>query len=171
MLHVGANYKLLNSSGGWWADSHVWPDGVVRIHSTATIKSLLVKGLLEGNARGELIALNGWDGISTMESPIPMLWTSAKGKRLLEKVENETGLVFDKENYQLVLPEQEKPDCITLGYFDTEKEAALAYDRAAVLICGPEAETNFPPEESEHIVFPDEVMRQINALKAGRRLQ
>ena len=31
-----------------------------------------------------------------------MLWTSAKGSRLLDKINEETGLVFDKENYELI---------------------------------------------------------------------
>jgi hypothetical protein len=31
-----------------------------------------------------------------------MLWTSAKGRRLLDKINEETGLVFDKENYELI---------------------------------------------------------------------
>jgi len=57
---------------------------------------------------------------------------------------------------------------LVLGHFASEPEAALAYDRAALLIYGDDAETNFPPEESEHVVFSDEVMRQINALKAGK---
>jgi hypothetical protein len=156
---------------GWWADGHVWPDGVVRIHSAATIRSLLKNGLLEGNGRGKKIAFVGWDGISTMETPIPMLWTSPKGKKLLEKITNETGLVFDKENYQLVEPaidEDDEADGLALGHFATEREAALADDRAAILLYGGDAETNFPPEESEHVVLSDEVMRQINALKAGR---
>jgi len=171
VLHVAANYQLRNSSAGWWADGHVWADGVYRIHSPATVKSLLKKGLLEGNARGESIALGDWDGKSTMEPPIPKVWTSAKGKKLLDKITSETGIVFDRENYQLVEPgtDDEPADGIVLGYFDTRREAALAYDRSAVLIYGDDAETNFPPEESEHVVFPDEVMRQINAVKAGRR--
>jgi hypothetical protein len=43
---------------------------------------------------------------------------------------------------------------------------------AAILLYGDKAETDFPPEESEYVVLPEEVMRQINALKAGRgRLQ
>jgi hypothetical protein len=174
LLHIAANYQLRRSSMGWWADGHVWADGVDRIHSPATVKSLLKKGLLEGNARGENIASEGRDGKSTMEPPIPKLWTSAKGKKLLDKITSETGIVFDRENYQLVEPgtDDEPADGIGLGCFETEREAALAYDRAAVLIYGDEAETNFPPEESEHVVFPDEIMRRINALKAGRgRLQ
>jgi hypothetical protein len=159
---------------GWWADEHVFADGVVRIHSPATIKSLLKKGLLKGNGRGVEIAIEGHDGRSTLELPIPWLWITAKGRKLLAKITSETGIVFDRENYELVEPgtEDEAGDGIALGHFATEREAALAQDRAAILIYGEEAETNFPPEESEHIVFPDEVMRQINALKAGRgRLQ
>jgi hypothetical protein len=176
VLHVAANYKLLRSRMGWWADRHVFADGVTRIHSRATVKSLVKKRLLDGNPRGEAIALGGWDGKSTMEPPVPMLWTSEKGRRLLDKIEKETGLFFDKENYELIAPETEEADAeadgITMGHFATEREAALAYDRAAILLYGEAAETNFPPEESEHVVLSDEVMRQINALKAGRgRLQ
>jgi hypothetical protein len=102
-----------------------------------------------------------------------MLWTSAKGRKLLEKITIETGLVFDKENYKIIDPAtDEAADGIALGHFATEREAALAYDRAMILLYGHQAETNFPPGESEHVTLPDEVMRQINALKAGRgRLQ
>ena len=78
------------------------------------------------------------------------------------------GFVFDKDNYQLGEPEAEETVSVGLGHFDTELEAALAYDRAVILIYGDDAETNFPPEESEHVVLSDEVMRQINALKGGR---
>jgi hypothetical protein len=65
VLHVAANYKLRRSSKGWWADR---ADGVAGIHSPATVKSLLKKGLLEGNACGENVALGGRDGKSTMET-------------------------------------------------------------------------------------------------------
>ena len=172
VLYVAANYKLRRSSMGWWADGHVWPQGVVRIHSPVTIKSLLKKGLLEGNAGGESLGLGRRDSI--VEPPIPMLWTGAKGRKLLDKISEETGLFFDKENYELIEPETEEneADGLVLGHFATEREAALAYDRAMILLYGHQAETNFPPEESEHVSLPDEVMRQINALKAGRgRLQ
>jgi hypothetical protein len=83
-------------------------------------------------------------------------------------------LFFDKENYELIEPETEdnEADGLIVGHFATEREAALAYDRAMILLHGDDTDTNFPPEESEHVVLSDEVMRQINALKAGRgRLQ
>jgi hypothetical protein len=51
---------------------------------------------------------------STMEPPIPMLWASEKGRKLLAKITDETGLVFDKETYQVVEPEPEA-DRIALG--------------------------------------------------------
>jgi hypothetical protein len=98
----------------------------------------------------------------------------AKGRKLLDKISEETGLFFDKENYELIEPETEEneADGLVLGHFATEREAALAYDRAMILLYGHQAETNFPPEESEHVTLPVEVTRQINALKVGRgRLQ
>jgi len=60
---------------------------------------------------------------------------------------------------------------IDLGEFDSEMEAALAYDRAAVLIYGDEADLNFPSEESEYVAFPSDIMRKIEAAKRGERLQ
>jgi hypothetical protein len=135
------------------------------------------KELLEGNRRDETMALGDWDGKSTMEPPIPMLWATEKGKKLLAKINEETGLVFEKETYQVVEPEPQEAEpaegeVIITGYYAIEREAALAYDRVAIFLHGDDAETNFPPEESEHVVLSDDIMWQINALKAGRgRLQ
>jgi hypothetical protein len=168
-LNVAANYELRRCSMGWWAHGHHWREGEgVGIHSPATVKSLVKMGLLDGNARGKKIALEGLDGKSTMKSPIPRLWASEKGRKVLEEFNEASGLAFDKEHYRLV--ESEPADGINLGYFDTEREAALAYDRAAILMFGDDAITNFPPEESEDVVFSDEIMRRINAAKAGRTL-
>lgn len=50
--------------------------------------------------------------------------------------------MFDKENYQLIELETEQ-DGVFLGEYETEREAALAYDRAALMIHGDNAETNF----------------------------
>jgi hypothetical protein len=68
----------------------------------------------------------------------------------------------------LLIPGNEGSTHIELGHYETEREAALAYDRAAIPLYGDKADTNFPPEESEHVVLSEEVMRQINALKGGR---
>jgi hypothetical protein len=129
-------------------------------------------GLLDGNDRGKKIALEGRDGKSTMKPSIPKLWASEKGKQLLEEFNEGSGWVFDKVNYRLVQSALGVVvGGINLGLFDTEREAALAYDRATILMYGEEnAETNFAPEESENVAFSNEIMRQINAAKAGQKL-
>src|SRR5262249_37872143 len=105
VLYVAAIYKLHHSSMGWWVDRYECVYGLHRVHS-ATVKSLLKRGLLEGNARGENIALGGWDGKSTMEPPI--LWTSAKGKKLLDKITRGLAsysrilIVSEKEHYRII---------------------------------------------------------------------
>jgi hypothetical protein len=129
-LHVAANYKLHRSQVGW--TGYKWPDAR-KIHCAATIKSLLKSGLLEGNARGENIAMGIYDEKSLVEHPIPVLWTSPKGKKLLDKINKERGITFDKENCELTGPDTVEADGLVLGHFATKREAALAYDRAARL--------------------------------------
>ena len=167
VLHVAANYKLRPSGSGWWADGCNWPDNFVKTHPPSTIKSLLKRDLLEGNSRGEKVAVGDLNKRSTKERPL--LWSSAKGRALLDKITIETGLVFDKVNYQLVEPGQrEETDGLELGHFDSEREADLACDRAAILLEGDDVPTHFPPEESENIIFSNQVIRQIHAFKEGR---
>jgi hypothetical protein len=193
---------------GWWADGYVWPDSV-GVHHHSTIRSLVKLGLLEGNALGEDLGRGALDGRSKKRAA---LWTSAKGRKLLEKITDETGLVFDRENYAVVDPRAEQADHFITGHvanepeemtdeesmfddedpmldddeesdtviepraeqvdraivdrFANDREAALAYDRVVTLFFGDDAETNFPPEESKYVVLPEDIMRQINALKA-----
>jgi hypothetical protein len=53
----------------------------------------------------------------------------------------------------------------------SEIEAALAYDRAAIMIHGDAADLNFEPEASAHVTFPPEIMRRIEAAKRGELVQ
>jgi hypothetical protein len=69
VLYVAANYNLRRSRMGWWADGHVFPDGVVKIHSPATIKSLLKLGFLEGNVGGEALGLGSLAGSKNLPYP------------------------------------------------------------------------------------------------------
>jgi hypothetical protein len=55
---------------------------------------------------------------------------------------------------------------LSLGFFDSEEEADLAWDRAMIIVYGDEAETKFSPEFSAHITFSPEIMR---VLKSARR--
>ncbi len=231
-LHAAANYKLRWRRMGWLADGYVWP-GSIGVHHPSTIRSLLKPGLLEGNARGKFLGMGAWDGRSTRGA---MLWISAKGRMLLEKITDETGFVFDKENYAVVDPRAEHADRVIVGHaanesekvandtglelledkytlaepdeeddalveldeleemtdetdvefeeedhssvepgaeiidhFANNREAALAHDRIAILFFGDEAETYSSPEESEHVVLPEDIMRQLHALKDGRQ--
>jgi hypothetical protein len=167
VLHVAATYKLRPSGSGWWADGCKWPDNFVRTHSPSTIEPLLKRGLLEGNSRGEKIGVKDWN--KTLAKDTSLVWTSADGRAVLDYVTMITGLVFDKVNYQVVKRGQrEETDGLELGYFASDREAELACDRAAILLEGDGVPTYFPPEESEHIIFSNQVIRQINAFKEGR---
>jgi hypothetical protein len=137
VLHVAANYRLRKSSAGWWADGYR-EDRHRRIHSPATIKSLLKRELLNGNARGKKNALEGWDGTSTNVPPIPLLWASEKGRRVLEEFDERMGVVFDRENYRLV----EVANGGKRRHLDTEPQPAWANDPA-----GCDVETYFPSRQ------------------------
>jgi hypothetical protein len=60
---------------------------------------------------------------------------------------------------------------MSLGFFDTEEEADLAWDRAKIICYGGEAETNYPPECSAHVTFSPEIMRRLAAARNVWRLQ
>ena len=97
-----------------------------------------------------------------------MVWTSEKGNTLLAKISvEETGLVFDRDSYQLVGAEPDDTDSIALGSFETEREAALAYDRAVILISrrirGDKLSSR--GKRARRFFRRD---NEINALKAGR---
>jgi hypothetical protein len=92
-LHVAANSPLQRSSMGWWAESQ-GDDHVLRIHSPATIKSLVKMGLLDGNERAKNVALRNLDNKCTMIPPIPKLWATELAKQLLTEITEETGLTI-----------------------------------------------------------------------------
>jgi hypothetical protein len=54
-----------------------------------------------------------------------MLWTSAKGSRLLDKINEETGSVFDKENYEIIVSQTDEVDGLVLGHFATEQPSRM----------------------------------------------
>jgi len=64
----------------------------------------------------------------------------------------------------------QEDDQFNLGYFDNPIDAALAYDRAMLIIDPdiPREELNFDPTESEHVTFSLEVLRQIHAIRDGK---
>jgi hypothetical protein len=136
-LHAAANYKLRRSHIGWRAVDYEGPDNYVSTHSPFVIKSLLKRGLLEGNKRGEKVGLRRW----YPSAETPLLWTSAAGRALLTKIGIETGPVFDEVNDQLIEPGQkEEMDGIDLGNCYSERKPTAAYDRAISLLNEDEAE-------------------------------
>jgi hypothetical protein len=60
-------------------------------------------------------------------------------------------------------------ETVELGEFDTEREAALAYDRAFIIIHDDDVlpeDLNFPPEESEHVRFSSAIMKKLERERA-----
>jgi hypothetical protein len=139
VLYVAANYKLRRNRMGWWAVGYRGPDNYVPTHAPFVIKSLLKRGLLEGNSCGERAGLRSWYQASTQT---PLLWISAKGRTLLGKIAIETGFVFDEVKYQLIEPGQKgETDGIDLGNCYSEPKPTAAYDRAISLLKEDEAES------------------------------
>ena len=96
VLYVAANYKLRRNRMGWCAGpGYQGPDNYVpdRTHQFV-IKSLLKRGLLEGNSCGERAGLR--ELVSSINTKRLLLWISAKGRTLLGKIAIETGFVFDE---------------------------------------------------------------------------
>jgi hypothetical protein len=139
VLHVAARYKFRRRSRmGWSPVGYELPDKYVPTHLPSVIRSLLERGLLEGNKAGEKVGLQRRYKAST---ETPLVWISAKGKALLNKIGSETGLVLDEVNYQLVEPDRmEGMDGIDLGNCYSERKAISAYDRAISLLNEDEAE-------------------------------
>ena len=111
-----------------------------------------------------------WQVRTKDRNPIPMLWASAKGKKLLAEIA-ETGfeLVLDDDTPGLVLhtPEGEM-DGIGLEEFDGGIEIGLAHDRVLLLLPRVAA-ANLPPEdESERVILHDKVVGQNSGLAHDR---
>jgi hypothetical protein len=83
---------------GWWPLSHPrW--GVtepMQILHPSTIRSLWRLDLLDGIPDR---AISG-----KVPRVQPEIWTSDKGKKLLDEIANDTGIFFDVTNDQLVVP-------------------------------------------------------------------
>jgi hypothetical protein len=138
-LHVAATYMLRQRYlASWLADFPCPP----RRHAPSTIKSLVKRGLLEGDSYAVNVALGDEDQTYKKAT----LWISAKGKTLLEEIAAESGWVFDADNYRLIRNRTEyrsieakeregeqkdvERDSIDLGTFDYLSEAARACDQA-----------------------------------------
>ena len=99
-LYLGRHYKLRRSSIGWWVEDHLrW--GVtepVRIISPATIKSLWRMGVLDGTPDAKILDQTG------LVTSQPELWTNDRGKDLLDQIRRDTGIFYDYESDQLIMP-------------------------------------------------------------------
>ena len=169
-LHVAAYYKLRSGIGGWVADIPEPP----RRHASSTIKPLVRRDWLEGNSWGVKEAM----GDETYPHGMAKLWISGKGKTLLKEITIESGWVFDEANYEVIRNRAEyrsiqakgdeemdvEKDIIELGTFD-DGEAA-AYDQAAILLHGEDAQT-YLPHGVVAANLSDEVIRQIDCFKGS----
>ena len=93
-LHMGKHYRLRRSSMGWWPYNHP-RQGVselVRIIRPATIKSLWKLSLLDGN----------YDQPTGIGSEGLELWTNEDGRRLLNAITQDIGIIFDPRTDELL---------------------------------------------------------------------
>jgi hypothetical protein len=82
----------------WAGGLKITPDGAepVQIISPATIKSIWRLGLLDGIPDSTISG-------KTVRSE-PELWTNDRGKKLLDEVSRDTGIVFDLATDEFVVP-------------------------------------------------------------------
>ncbi len=106
VLHLGNHYKLRRSSEGWWPDNHPAQgvSEVIFFIAPSIIKSLWKMGLLNGNY--DKPTGRGYEGLE--------LWTNEEGRRALNDIAQETGLIYDPRTDELVLGLKYVPESAAL---------------------------------------------------------